>query len=77
MQMSEDLYSNLKATFDEEKEKILANKTGDFERATAPDFARIPFAKWSQMPIKYSTGLVRSAIESLFIIIWMIIYFIE
>jgi len=60
MQMTEDLYSNLKATFDEEKQKLLANKTGDTVRATAPDFALIPFAKWTQMPIKYSTALVRS-----------------
>lgn len=60
IQMNDDLITNLKAVFEEEKAKIMANKTGDTARATAPDFALIPFAKWTQMPIKYSAALVKT-----------------
>uniref|UniRef100_A0A915L6H6 ATP synthase subunit d, mitochondrial n=1 Tax=Romanomermis culicivorax TaxID=13658 RepID=A0A915L6H6_ROMCU len=64
MQMTDDLAANLKATFDEEQKKLedaikYPNDTAK-NRATAPDFALIPFAKWDHMPIPYSVSLIRS-----------------
>lgn len=58
--MTEDLYTDLKNSFDEEETRL---KNKRF-RGAAPNFTAIPWNKWP-MPIKYTTTNIASMYSSL------------